>query len=175
MNNLKEYYQKEIIKKMKEKFSLKNDLAVPKIEKIVLNVGTGSKSQAPNFLESAKKSLMTISGQKPIETKAKKAISGFKVKKGQIVGLKVTLRGKKMFDFLNKFINIALPRTRDFKGVESKFDGQGNLTFGIKEHIIFPEIKEGEEPFGLEVTISTTAKKDEEAKELLKLFGIPFK
>jgi len=175
MNKLKEIFQKEIIPKMKEKFGYKNNLAVPKISKIVVNVGTGSATLDPKLKEIIKNNLMAITSQRPIETKAKKAISGFKVKKGQKIGLKVTLRGKRMYDFLDKLINIALPRTRDFKGISPSFDGRGNLTIGVKEQTVFPEIEEGtEKVFGLEATVVTNAKKDEEAKELLRLFGIPF-
>jgi large subunit ribosomal protein L5 len=175
MSRLKELYQKDVIPKMKEKFGFKNDLAVPRLEKIVVNVGIKSETD-PKFHEVMKDTLAVITGQKPIETKAKKAIAGFKIKKGQKIGLKVTLRGDRMYDFLDKLINIVLPRTRDFKGVSSAFDGRGNLSMGFKEQIAFPEIEEGtDKTFGLEITISTNAKKDQEAKELLRFLGMPFK
>lgn len=175
MNRVKEMYKKEVIPKMKEKFGFKNDLTVPKIEKVVINIGTGAAVSNPKLQETIKNNLIAITGQKPIETKAKKAISGFKIRKGQKVGLKVTLRGNRMYHFLDKLINIALPRTRDFKGVTSSFDGRGNLNIGFKEQIVFPEIEEGVDTIhGLQVTISTNAKNNEQAKELLKLFGMPF-
>jgi large subunit ribosomal protein L5 len=175
MSRLKELYQKQIIPKMKERFGFKNNLAVPKIEKIVVNVGIKSDID-PKFREVIKNNLIAITGQKPIETKAKKAIAGFQVRKGQKVGLKVTLRGNRMYDFLDKLINIVLPRTRDFKGVSSSFDGRGNLSMGFREQIAFPEIEEGTDKiFGLEITISTNTKKDEETKELLRFLGMPFK
>lgn len=176
MNRLKELYQKDVIPKMKEKFGFKNDLAVPKIDKIVINIGTGSAISDPKFQEEIKNDLKVITGQKLVETKAKKAISGFKIRKNQKIGLKVTLRGNRMYDFLDKLINIALPRTRDFKGVAASFDGRGNLNIGFKEQVVFPEIEEGTDKiFGFQVAISTTTQKDEEAKELLKFLGMPFK
>lgn len=175
MSRLKEIYQKEVIPKMKEKFGFKNNLAVPKIEKIAVNVGIRSDVD-PKFQEVMKNNLIAITGQKPIETKAKKAIAGFKVRKGQKVGLKITLRGNRMYDFLDKLINIVLPRTRDFKGVSSSFDGRGNLSMGFREQIAFPEIEESTDKIhGLEITISTNAKKDAEAKDLLRFLGMPFK
>lgn len=147
-----------------------------KIEKIVLNVGIGQALSEPQFKDLVKENLLRITGQKPIETKAKKAISGFKVKKGQKVGVMVTLRRKRMRDFFNKLVNIALPRTRDFRGISpSSFDGRGNLTIGLKEVNVFPEVPEGVKPFGLEVSIKTKVKTDKEAKELLKDLGLPFK
>jgi|UniRef100_A0A7V3JA68 large subunit ribosomal protein L5 len=176
MNRLLELYKKSVIPKMKEKFGFKNDLRVPKLDKIIVGVGISSSISDSKMVEAIERNLMAITGQKPVATLAKKAISGFKIKKGQQVGLKVTLRGKRMYDFLDKLINIALPRTKDFKGVSSSFDGRGNLTLGFKEQIAFPEVSEGAtELFGLEITITTTTKEDKEAKELLTLMGMPFK
>ena len=173
--SIKEIYQKSIIPKMKEKFGYKNTFRVPKIEKIVVAIGTGTALADQKMLDEMKETIFKITGQKPIETKAKKAISGFKLRKGQKVGLKVTMRGKRMNDFFDKLINITLPRTRDFKGVKAAFDGRGNLTIGFKEQIAFPEIEEGNEKLhGLAITICTTAKNNEEAKELLTQFGIRF-
>lgn len=175
MNRLKELFQKQAIPKMKEKFGYKNDLCVPKVEMIVINIGVGA-TVDQKFREIVIKNLMAITAQKPIETKAKKSIAGFKVRKGQNIGLKVTLRGNRMYDFLDKLINIALPRIKDFKGVPRSFDSHGNLNLGIKEHIVFPEIEEGTEKiYSLQLTIVTTAKTDEEAKELLNILGMPFK
>jgi len=174
MNGLKTRYTKEVVKSLKEKFGFKNELAVPRIEKIVVSTGISSSISNPKKMEMIRNGLTMITGQKPIETKAKKAISSFKLKKGQEVGMKVTLRGERMFDFLDKLINITLPRTKDFKGVVNRFDGQGNLTIGFKEQLPFPEVEGSTDTFGLEVTIVTSAKKDEQAKELLKLLGMPF-
>ncbi len=179
MSRLKEIYKKEIIPKMKEIFGYKNDLAVPKIEKVTLNIGIGKiLEKNPKILEEAKNTILKITGQIPIETKAKKSIAGFKVKKGKIVGLKVTLRGKKMYDFIDKLINIAFPKTRDFRGIPlSSFDKKGNLSLGFREQLVFPEINPQDVQIihGLEVTIITTAKKREEGIELLKLFGFPLR
>ena len=175
---LQEKYKKEIIPLMKEKFGYKNDLAVPKIKKTIVNVGIGSFSKDNQMQELVTKDLSLITGQKPVPTLAKKAISAFKIRKGMVVGLKVTLRGKRMFDFLSRLINIAIPRTRDFRGLPVKLvDNSGNLNIGIKEHIIFPEISSEEikKIFGLEVSVVTNAKTREEALELFKLLGFPFK
>jgi large subunit ribosomal protein L5 len=176
MDDLKQKYIEEVIPKMKEKFDYKNNLAVPRIEKTVVNVGTGSILKDEKSQDFISRDLALITGQKPISTLAKKAISGFKIRQGMIVGLKVTLRGKRMFDFLSRLINIALPRTRDFRGLPRKsMDQGGNLSIGIKEHIIFPEIlpEEVKKIFGLEITVVTNAKKKEEAIELFKLMGFP--
>jgi len=176
MNRLLELYKKSVIPKMKQKFGFKNDFRVPKLDKIVVGARISSSISDSKMVEAIERNLMAITGQKPVATRAKKAISGFKIKKGQQVGLKVTLRGKRMYDFLDKLINIALPRTKDFKGVSSSFDGHGNLTLGFKEQVAFPEVAEGAtELFGLEITITTTTKEDKEAKELLTLMGMPFK
>lgn len=178
MSELKQKYIKEVIPKMEEKFGYKNSLAVPKIEKTVVNVGIGSILKDEKFQETISRDLTLITGQKPIPTLAKKAISAFKTRKGMTVGLKVTLRGKRMFDFLSRLINVALPRTRDFRGLSSKsVDEGGNLTIGIKEHIIFPEISQEEikRIFGLEVTVVTNAETRDEAIELFRLLGFPIK
>lgn len=176
---LQEKYQKEVIPAMKEKFGYKNDLAVPKIEGTIVNVGIGSSAlKDEKTQEIISKGLTLITGQKPVPTLARKAIAGFKTRKGMVVGLKITLRGKRMFEFLSRLINVALPRTRDFRGLSPKsIDQGGNLTIGIKEHIIFPEIS-GEDikkVFGLEVTVISSAKKRKEALELFKLLGFPIK
>ncbi|MCX6806792.1 MAG: 50S ribosomal protein L5 [Candidatus Berkelbacteria bacterium] len=176
MSRLKEFYQKQAIPKMKEKFGFKNNLRVPRVEKIVISVGIGSYSADQKMVEEVINNLVLITGQIPIKTKAKKAISGFKLRKNQQVGLKITLRGERMYYFLDKLINIALPRTRDFKGTDASFDGHGNLNLGLKEQIVFPEIDEATERIhGFLVTITTNAEKDEEAKELLTILGMKFK
>lgn len=178
--SLKQKYQKEVIPIMKEKFGYRNDLAVPKIIKVVLNVGLNRSmvEKDPKFIEIVEQSLMKITGQKPIKTIARKSISGFKVRRGLVVGLMVTLRGQRMYDFLEKLIHIALPRSRDFRGLSPKsVDKSGNLSIGLPEQIIFPEIKleSVEKIHGLEVTINTSAKNHERGLELLKLLGFPFR
>lgn len=180
MSRLHEYYKKEIIPKMRELFGYKNDLAVPRIEKITINIGLGDalKKKDPKIIEVAKETIFKITGQIPVETKAKKSISGFKIRKGLVVGLKVTLRKNKMYDFLDKLINVALPRTRDFKGIDpNSVDAKGNLSLGFKEQVVFPEINPQtiEKIHGLEITITTNAGNQEKGKALLKLFGFPFK
>lgn len=175
---LKEKYIKQVIPAMKEKFNYQNDLAVPKLGKVIVNIGISQSQKDAKFRENAEQTLMKITGQKSVERKAKKAISGFKIRKGQPVGLMVTLRDKRMYDFVDKLINITLPRSRDFRGLDPKsLDGHGNLTIGFREHIIFPEIKADavERIHGLEVVVVTTAKDDERGLELLKLLGFPFK
>lgn len=175
---LQEKYKKEIIPLMKERFGYKNDLAVPGIKKVIVNAGIGSYARDDQTQQSVAKDLALITGQKPVPTQAKKAISAFKTRKGMIVGLKVTLRGKMMFDFIFRLINVAIPRTRDFRGLSSKsVDKSGNLTIGIREQIIFPEISSEDikKIFSLEVTVVSTAKTREEALELFKLIGFPIK
>lgn len=175
---LQEKYKKEIVPAMKEKFGYKNILAVPKIKKTIVNIGIGNILKDDKAIELITKHLTTITGQKPVPTLARKAIAGFKTREKMIIGLKVTLRGKRMFDFLSRLINIAIPRTRDFRGLNPKsVDQGGNLTIGIKEHIIFPEISQEDikRIFGLEVTVVSSAKKREEALELFKLLGFPIK
>ncbi|MEX1064288.1 MAG: 50S ribosomal protein L5 [Candidatus Paceibacterota bacterium] len=176
MTRLMQKYRKEIIPAMQSKFGYKNVMAVPKLEKVVINVGTGRVAKEPKFVERVEEDLIKLSGQKPSIRKAKKSIAGFKLREGMDVGIAVTLRGKRMYDFIDRLISIALPRSRDFHGLNSKsFDKAGNLSIGIKEHNIFPEIsyESLKDIFGLEVTVVTTAKSKEEGLELLKLFGFP--
>lgn len=178
MSELKKKYINEIIPKMKEKFGYGNIMAVPKILKVVINVGINGSLKDEKLQGFIAKDLAIITGQKPVATKAKKAISAFKTREGMEVGLKVTLRGKKMFDFVSRFINVVLPRTRDFRGLSSKsIDKGGNLTIGIKEHMIFPEIspEEIKRNFGMEITIVINSKSKEESLELFKLIGFPIK
>ncbi len=175
---LREKYQKEIIPKMKEKFGYKNNIAVPAISKVALNVGVGRFSKDEAHLDSVEKTLISITGQKPVRTKAKKSISSFKIREGMVVGIKATLRKQRMYDFVEKLIHVTLPRTKDFRGLSTKgMDRQGNLTLGIKEHIAFPEVKadDFDKLHGLEISISTTAHNKEEGLELFKLMGFPFK
>lgn len=169
-------YKKEVISAMKAKFGYKNDLAVPTIEKVIVNTGTGRTVKDEKMRKHISQDLSLITGQKPIVRLSRKAIAGFKIRDGMPVGLKVTLRGKRMWEFTDRLISLALPRVRDFKGISSKsFDGKGNLSIGLKEHIVFPEIEAEnvKDIFGLEVNIVTTAKTDGEGKELLKLLGFP--
>ncbi len=175
---LKKKYKEEIINNMIKEFGYKNIMQVPKLEKIVLNMGIGEAIENKKFLETALEEMMLISGQKPIKTKAKKSVAAFKVRKGMEIGCKVTLRGDRMYEFLDRFINIALPRVRDFRGVsKDSFDGKGNFAVGIKEQIIFPEIDydKVEKIHGMDVVICTTAKTDEEARKLLEEFGMPYR
>lgn len=174
----REIYEKEIIPAMVEKFGYKNTLAVPRVEKIVVNIGLGEAKDNSKVIEAASGDIMVVTGQKPIVTKAKKSIANFKLRQGMPIGVKTTLRASKMYAFLDRVINVALPRVRDFQGVSAEaFDGRGNYTLGIKEQIIFPEIEyeKIDKIRGMNVIIVTTAKTDEEAYELLKLFGMPFK
>lgn len=178
MSRLYELYKKEITPKMIEKFNYNNVMQVPKIEKIVINIGVGEAIQNPKALDGAVNDLVAISGQKPIITRGKKSIAGFKLREGMAIGCKVTLRGERMYDFLDRLMNLALPRVRDFRGVSPQaFDGRGNYSLGIKEQTIFPEIEYDkiDKSRGMEVVIVTTAKTDEEARELLKLMGMPFR
>lgn len=175
---LKEKYNNEVIKSLMDKFQYDNIMEVPKLEKIVINMGVGEAKENPKILESAVNELELITGQKPIITKAKKSIANFKLRDGMNVGTKVTLRGEKMYYFLDKLMNIALPRVRDFRGVsDTSFDGRGNYALGIKEQLIFPEIEYDKIDAirGLDVVIVTTAKTDEEAKAFLGEMGMPFK
>ncbi|NUM25023.1 MAG: 50S ribosomal protein L5 [Candidatus Buchananbacteria bacterium] len=177
-NSLKEQYTKKIAPTLKEKFGYKNNLSVPKIEKVVLNVGTGQGLKDPKYNEAVEDTLLRITGQKPVKTISKKAISNFKIREGLVVGMSVTLRGERMYDFLTKLINITLPRVRDFRGLDLKsVDTRGNLNLGFREHISFPEIKsdEIERIHGLQITAVTNAKTHEEGLELFKLLGFPFR
>ena len=175
---LKEMDWKEIVPAMTKKFGYKNVMEVPKIEKIVINMGVGEARDNAKLLESAAKDLEIISGQKPVITKAKKSIANFKIREGMSIGCKVTLRGERMYEFADRLINLALPRVRDFRGVNpNAFDGRGNYALGIKEQLIFPEIDfdKVDKVRGMDIIFVTTAKTDEEARELLTLFGMPFR
>lgn len=178
MNVLREYYENQVVEAMMKKFSYKNKMEVPKIEKIVINMGLGEAKENAKAIESAVSDLAIITGQKPIVTKAKKSIAAFKLRAGMPIGCKVTLRGEKMYSFANRLINLALPRVRDFRGVSANsFDGRGNYTLGVKEQLMFPEIQYDkiDKIRGMDIVFVTTAKTDEEARELLSLFGMPFK
>ena len=177
MSRLSEEFKNSIKKKMMEKFDYKNFYSIPKITKIVLNMGIGDAKDDPKLLDKAQEELSLISGQKAIKTKAKKAIAAFKIREGMALGVSVTLRNKIMYEFLDRLVNIAIPRIRDFRGLNSKsFDGNGNYTLGIKEQIIFPEINYDkiDKVRGLDITICTSASSNEEAIELLKYFNMPF-
>ena len=175
---MKEKYHTEVVSNMMKEFSYKNVMEVPKVQKIVLNVGLGEAIQNIKVLDAAQKELAQITGQKAVVTKAKKSIASFKLRKGTPIGCKVTLRGKRMYEFLDRFISTALPRIRDFRGISGKaFDGRGNYSIGLKEQFIFPEIDydKVEMVHGLDITFCTTAKTDEESKALLRYLGMPFK
>ena len=177
MSRLKEQYQNEIVKAMIEKFGYNNIMEVPKLDKIVVNMGVGEAKENAKLLEAAVKDMETITGQKAVTTKAKNSVANFKIREGMAIGCKTTLRGEKMYDFADRLINLALPRVRDFRGVSAdSFDGRGNYALGIKEQIIFPEIEydKVDKVRGMDIIFVTTAKTDEEARELLRLFGMPF-
>lgn len=174
---LLEHFRNTVMADLKKRFKYKNDMQVPKLEKICINVGAGSATQDPKVLDTIVKELELIVGQRPVITRAKKAISNFKLRAGMPIGVRVTLRRQRMYEFLDRFINIAVPRIRDFRGLSDKsFDGRGNYTIGIKEQIVFPEIDVDKitRIFGMDISIVTTAKTDEEAYELLKGLGMPF-
>ena len=174
---MKSRYDDVIVKAMTEKFGYKNALEVPKIEKITLNMGVGEGSQDKKKVTTAAEEMALISGQKPVITKAKKSIAQFKLREGMPIGCKVTLRRERMYEFLDRLITVAMPRIRDFRGVNDKsFDGRGNYAMGLKEQIIFPEISydQIEKVRGMDIIVTTTAKTDDEARELLRLFGFPF-
>lgn len=178
MIRLREKYEKEIISRMQEKFQYKNINMVPKLEKVVVSIGLGEALQNPKALESAVKDLSQIVGQAPVVTKAKKSIAAFKLRAGSKIGCKVTLRGVRMYTFLDKLFNVVLPRIRDFRGISAKsFDGRGNYAFGLKEQTIFPEIEydKVDKVRGMDINIVTTAKTDEEARYFIKLLGCPLK
>ena len=178
MSRLKDLYKSEIVDAMVKKFGYKNIMEVPKLDKIVINMGVGEAKDNSKILEVAVKELETIAGQKVVTTKAKNSVANFKIREGMPIGCKVTLRGEKMYEFLDRLVNLALPRVRDFRGVNSaSFDGRGNYALGIKEQIIFPEIEYDkiDKVRGMDVIVVTTAKTDEEARELLRLFNMPFK
>lgn len=175
---LKEKYQKEVVKAMMEKFGYKNVMEVPRLEKVVINMGVGEATQNPKAIEAAVNDLSLIAGQRPVVTKARKSIAAFRVRKGMSIGCKVTLRGDRMYEFCDKLFNVALPRVRDFRGVSPhSFDGRGNYSLGIREQLIFPEIDYDkiDKVRGMDIIFVTTAKTDEEARELLRLLGMPFR
>lgn len=178
MTRLRDIYLDEIVPALIEKFQYKNVMQVPKLDKVIINIGVGEAVQNAKALEGAVSDLTAISGQKPVVTKAKKSIAGFKLREGMSIGCKVTLRGRRMYDFVDKLINILLPRVRDFRGVSPQaFDGRGNYSLGVKEQTIFPEIEYDkiDKIRGLGIVLVTTAKTDEEARELLRSMGMPFR
>lgn len=178
MSTLKEKYKKEVCPALIQRFSYRNIMEVPRLDKVVINMGVGEGKENPKLLDAAVHDLSLITGQRPVITKAKKSVASFKVREGMSIGCKVTLRGGRMYDFVNKLINITLPRVRDFRGVSPRsFDGRGNYSLGLKEQIIFPEIvyDQIEKIQGMDITIVTTAKTDEEALELLRELGMPFR
>ncbi len=175
---LKERYQKEVAPAIAKEFGIQNPMAVPRVEKIVLNMGMGEAIANPKILDTAAEELRTITGQKPVITKAKKSIASFKLRQGMPIGVMVTLRGERMYEFLDRFVSIALPRVRDFRGVSPKaFDGRGNYTIGVREQLIFPEIdfNKVDKLRGMNITIITSARNDEQARALLKGLGMPFR
>ena len=177
MNRLQERYENEVVKSLMEKFNYSSKMQAPKIEKIVLNIGVGDAVSNSKLLDDAVNELTLITGQKPVVTRAKKSIAGFKLREGQAIGCKVTLRGERMYEFADRLINLALPRVRDFRGVnQNSFDGRGNYALGIKEQLIFPEIEydKVDKVRGMDIIFVTTANTDEEARELLTLFNMPF-
>jgi len=174
---LREHYDTVVRKALQEKFAYKNPMEVPRIEKVVINMGVGEAAQDRKKIEGAVADLTAIAGQRPVVTRAKKSIAGFKLREGMVVGTKVTLRRDRMYEFLDRLVNIALPRVRDFRGLNGKaFDGRGNYNMGLKEQIVFPEIEydQVDKIRGMDITICTTAKTDEEARELLEGFNMPF-
>ena len=178
MARLLDLYNTTVATAMESKFGLKNKMAIPKLEKIVINMGVGRATQDKALLEAAVNSLATISGQKPMVTKAKTSVAGFKLREGNEIGCKVTLRGKRMYEFLDRLITIALPRIRDFRGVNPvSFDGHGNYTLGLAEQVVFPEIDADRlhHTQGMDITIVTTTTNDDQARELLRAFGMPFR
>jgi large subunit ribosomal protein L5 len=177
MNNMQEKYNQEVVPALRKAFDLKNIMQVPRIEKVVVNIGMGEAMDNPKALEAAVSDLTTITGQKPIMTKARKSIANFKLREGRLIGTKVTLRGDRMWAFLDRLMNTALPRVRDFRGVSANaFDGRGNYTLGLRDQLIFPEIEYDkiDKLRGMEVTIVTTARNDDQARVMLQLLGMPF-
>ena len=174
---MKERYQNEVVPALMEEFQYKNVMQVPRLDKIVVNIGMGEATKEAHAMEGAEKDLAAITGQHPVTTKARKSISGFKLRKGMSVGMMVTLRGKRMYDFYDKLVNVTLPRIRDFQGIPANsFDGKGNYSLGLKEQIVFPEIEydKVDKVRGLEICIVTTARSNDEGKRLLELLGMPF-
>ncbi|MFT3895078.1 MAG: 50S ribosomal protein L5 [Anaerolineales bacterium] len=177
MNNMQEKYNQEVVPALRKAFDLKNIMQVPRIEKVVVNIGMGEAMDNPKALEAAVSDLTTITGQKPITTKARKSIANFKLREGRLIGTKVTLRGDRMWAFLDRLMNTALPRVRDFRGISGNaFDGRGNYTLGLRDQLIFPEIEYDkiDKLRGMEVTIVTTARNDDQARVMLQLLGMPF-
>jgi len=178
MARLRDLYKSKVVSELKTEFGYENPMAVPKMEKIIVSMGVGKAVQDKKFLEHAKKDLTMIAGQMPVICKAKKSVSNFKVREGNETGLKVTLRGVRMYEFIDRLINLAIPRVRDFRGLSPKsFDGRGNYSMGVSEQSIFPEINSAEIEFqqGMNITFVTTANSDDEARKMLQLFGMPFK
>ena len=178
MARLKEQYQNEFVDALIKKFGYKNVMQVPKLDKIVINMGVGEAKENAKVLDSAVRDLEIISGQKAVTTKAKKSVANFKIREGMAIGCKVTLRGERMYEFLDRLINLALPRVRDFRGVNpNAFDGRGNYSLGLRDQLVFPEIEfdKVEKLLGMSITIVSSAKNDEEGRALLKAFGMPFK
>ena len=178
MARLKDLYKSKVIQELTKEFGYKNSMAVPRMEKVVISMGVGRATQDKKFLESAKKDLMMITGQMPLVCKAKKSVSNFKVREGVETGLKVTVRGVRMYEFMDRLISLAIPRVRDFRGLnDNSFDGRGNYSMGLSEQSVFPEINVGKMEFqqGMNITFVTTAQTNEEAKKLLELFGMPFR
>ena len=178
MARLKDTYKSQVVPELSKEFKYKNPMAVPKMEKIIVSMGVGKAVQDKKFLELAKKDLTMITGQMPLVCKAKKSVSNFKVREGNATGLKVTLRGVRMYEFMDRLINLTIPRVRDFRGLSPKsFDGRGNYSMGLNEQGVFPEINSAQIEFqqGMNITFVTTAKTDEESKKMLSLFGMPFK
>ena len=177
MNRMQEKYNKEVVPALRKAFDLKNVMEVPRIQKVVVNIGMGEAMDNPKAMEAAVSDLTTITGQKPVMTKARKSIANFKLREGRLIGTKVTLRGERMWSFLDRLMNTALPRVRDFRGVSGNaFDGRGNYTLGLRDQLIFPEIEYDkiDKLRGMEVTIVTTAKIDDQARTMLQLLGMPF-
>lgn len=178
MERLQEQFKQQLAPTLQKEFGFSNVMQVPKVDKIVINVGVGKFTKDAKFIESIKRDLSMITGQTPVETRARKSIAGFKIRENQVVGLMLTLRGQRMYSFLDKLINVALPRVKDFRGLDPKaFDGRGNYHIGLREHIVFPEVSSEaiENVFGLEVSIITTATTDEPARKLLQLMNFPFR
>ncbi|MGE5463766.1 MAG: 50S ribosomal protein L5 [Syntrophothermus sp.] len=177
MNRMQEKYNNEVVPALRKAFDLKNVMEVPRIQKVVVNIGMGEAMDNPKAMEAAVNDLTTITGQKPVQTKARKSIANFKLREGRLIGTKVTLRGDRMWSFLDRLMNTALPRVRDFRGVSGNaFDGRGNYTLGLRDQLIFPEIEYDkiDKLRGMEVTIVTTAKNDDQARTMLQLLGMPF-
>ena len=177
MPDLKKHYEDEVVPALMQEFAYSTVMQVPRVRKVVLNVGMGEALDNPKALENAVRDITTITGQHPVITKARKSVAAFKLREGRAIGVKVTLRGERMWNFLDRLLNVALPRTRDFRGVPDKFDGHGNYTLGLREQIIFPEIGYDtiDRVRGFEICINTTAETDEEARRLLELLGMPFR